>query len=255
MGYEIIDEIEAYDDIHGVFIHNNSDGGKYVKVGYHEGLVEPKIWLRVQDKKANNISFHTNRKAMNSWLVGIIRCKECNFSVIIDIQRKKSGLSYRYLVDSGWHTVSKCVARSYKIRLDDIEKQVFEAMTMRINELEIAHKQKETPDTETESIKTDILKLDAEIRSLMDRMAEADDVVFTYIQQRIKEIHAKKSELERKLQTKARKHRTIDVKPLTKPMAVWDTLLVQEKHDIAAEMIEAVYISHNSNDIEIVFSI
>ena len=128
-------------------------------------------------------------------------------------------------------------------------------MTVRVNELEIARKQKEYPDMETESVKTDILKLDTEIRSLMDRMAEADDVVFAYIQQRIKELHAKKSELERKLQTKARKHKTIDTKPLVEPLAVWDTLSVQEKHDIAAEMIEAVYISHNSNEIEIVFSI
>ena len=35
----------------------------------------------------------------------------------------------------------------------------------------------------------------------------------------------------------------------------WDTLSVQEKHDIAAEMIEAVDISHNSDEIEIVFGI
>ena len=169
--------------------------------------------------------------------------------MIIDIQRKKSELSYRYLVDTDWHTVNKCVARSYRIRLDDIEKQVFEAMTMRMNELEIARKQKEIPDMETESIKTDILKLNIEIRSLMDRMAEADGVVFAYIQQRIKEFHAKKSEFERRLQTKARKHKTIDIKPLAEPLAVWNTLSVQEKHNIAAEMIEVVYISHNSNEI------
>ena len=151
--------------------------------------------------------------------------------------------------------MNKCIARSYKIKLADVEKQVFEAMTMRMNELEIAHKQKEIPDMETESIKTDILKLDAEIRSLMDRMTEADDVVFAYIQQRIRELHAKKLELERRLQTKARKHKVIDIKPLVEPPAVWDTLSVQEKHDIATEMIEVVYISHNSNEIEIVFGI
>ena len=36
---------------------------------------------------------------------------------------------------------------------------------------------------------------------------------------------------------------------------MWDTLTVQEKHDVAAEMIEVVYISHNSEDIEIEFGI
>ena len=85
----------------------------------------------------------------------------------------------------------------------------------------------------------------------MGRLADADDVVFAYIQQRIKELHSRKSELERKLQTKSRKRKAIN----TKPLAVWDTLTVQEKHDVAAEMIEVVYISHLSEDIEIRFGI
>ena len=128
-------------------------------------------------------------------------------------------------------------------------------MCERLQQIEIAHKQKEAPDMEAESIKGDILKLDNEIRSLMDRMAEADDVVFAYIQQRIKELHSRKSELERKLQTKSRKRKAINTKPLTEPLAMWDTLTVQEKHDVAAEMIEVVYISHHSEDIEIRFGI
>lgn len=254
-GYEIVEEIEAYDGVHGVFIHDNADGGKYVKVGYHEGLVDADIWLRVQDKKAHNVSFSTNRKAYNSWLVGLIKCKECGYAVMIDIQVKKSGKNYRYLIDNGWMTHQDCVARGYKVKIADIENCVFEEMSKRVNELEIAHKQNEAPDLETESIKTDIQKLDNEIRSLMDRMAEADDVVFSYIQQRIKELHAKKSELERKLQTKARKHKAIDTKPLVEPLAVWDTLSVQEKHNLAAEMIDVVYISHNSENIEVHFGI
>ena len=36
-GYEMLDDIEAYDGVHGVFIHKSNDG-TYVKVGYHEGL-------------------------------------------------------------------------------------------------------------------------------------------------------------------------------------------------------------------------
>ena len=176
-------------------------------------------------------------------------------AISIDIQRKKSGKVYKYLFDGGWQTVDGCVARTYDVKLDDIEESVYTAMCARMEQIEIAHKQKEAPDMEVESVKGDILKLDTEIRSLMDRMAEADDVVFAYIQQRIKELHSRKSELERKLQTKARKRKAIDTKPLVEPLAMWDTLTVQEKHDVAAEMIEVVYISHNSEDIEIKFGV
>ncbi len=37
-------------------------------------------------------------------------------------------------------------------------------MCARIEQIEIAHKQKEAPDAEAESIKADILKLDSEIK-------------------------------------------------------------------------------------------
>ena len=67
--------------------------------------------------------------------------------------------------------------------------------------------------------------------------------------------HSRKSELERKLHTKARKRKAIDTKPLVEPLAMWDALTVQEKHDVAAEMIEVIYLSHNSEDIEIKFGI
>lgn len=72
-----------------------------------------------------------------------------------------------------------------------------------------------------------------------------------YIQQRIKELHSKKFELENKLQTKVRKHKVIDTKPLAEPLEHWSELTIQEKHDVAAEMIEVIHISHTTNDIEI----
>ena len=87
-------------------------------------------------------------------------------------------------------------------------------------------------------------------------IADADDVVFGYIQQRIKELHSKKSELERKMQVKARKHKAIDTKPLEEPLKNWDSLTVQEKHDVTAEMIDVIYISqHSDKEIKIVFGI
>lgn len=92
------------------------------------------------------------------------------------MQKKSPTNIHRYLADSDWLTIDKCVARKYSIRIDDIEESVYAAMCERLQQIEIAHKQKEVPDMEAESIKGDILKLDTEIRSLMDRMTEADDV-------------------------------------------------------------------------------
>ena len=104
-----------------LFIHDNGNGGKYVKIGYHKGMVDSNQWLKVQDKKLHNVCFSSNRRAFNSWLVGLIKCKECDYAVMIDIQIKKnSGKSYRYLIDYGWMTHTACVSRGYKIRLETL---------------------------------------------------------------------------------------------------------------------------------------
>ena len=63
-----------------------------------------------------------------------------------------------------------------------------------------------------------------------------------------------KSELDKKMQTMCRKRKAIDTKPLEEPMKQWDILTVQEKHDIAAAMIDVVLISDETG-IEVKFSI
>ncbi len=88
----------------------------------------------------------------------------------------------------------------------------------------------------------------------MEKLADADSVLFDYIQKCVTALHEQKSELERKLQTKARKRRAVDTAPLEEPLKVWDTLTMQEKHDIAVMMIDVVYVS-DENGVEAVFSI
>lgn len=52
-GYEMLDDMENYDGVHGLFVHANNDGSHFVKVAYHEGLVPADVWLIVQDRKAH----------------------------------------------------------------------------------------------------------------------------------------------------------------------------------------------------------
>ena len=135
-----------------------------------------------------------------------------------------------------------------------VEDAVFNAMKERLENIKIAKIAKSKPDTESETIKTDIIRADGEIRELMDKLAKADDVLFGYIQGRIKEIHSKKSDLEAKLRAKARKHKEIDTAPLDDPLSRWDSLSTEEKHALATTMIDVIYVS-DERGIEINFSI
>ena len=145
---------------------------------------------------------------------------------------------------------------SYSVKAETDRGHCAEKMQKCIEQFKIAKREGSKPDTETESIKTEIIRIDGEIQKLMEKLADADSVLFGYIQKRVSTLHEQKSAFERKLQTKTRKRKAIDTKPLEEPLKNRDSLTVQEKHDVAAEMIDVIYISHHSDkEIEIVFGI
>lgn len=254
-GYEIIDDVSAFNGVNGLFRHTGTDGCDYIKVGYHEGLVDSETWLAVQDKKSHNSKFSNNLTAKNSWLVGLVKCAYCGYALNITYSYNVSHtIRWRYYNDAGYYKAKGCLKKRLKLRPDDVEKAVFEAMKERLESIKIAKKESEKPDKETENIKDEILRTDDEIKKLMDKLANADSVLFDYINERVKTLHSKKISLEEKLQTKSRKHKQIDTKPLEKPMNRWEELTVDEKHDIATTMIDVVYVS-DENGIDIKFSI
>lgn len=254
-GVEMLDDVEDYDGVHGLFLHKNADGSEFIKLGYHEGLVDAETWLAVQDKKSHCKKIPNNGKAMNSWLVGISKCGHCGYALNITYSWNVSHTKlWRYYNDSGYYREQGCIKRTIKIRPDDVEKAVFEAMKERIKALEITKKKNSKPNAEINKINAEILRLDDEIRKLLDKLSEADEVLFDYIQTRIKELHNKKSEFEEKLRQRERKHKGIDTSPLADPLSRWDELTIQEKHDVAATMIDVVHVS-DEKGVEIQFSI
>ena len=161
---------------------------------------------------------------------------------------------WRYFSDTGAYKANGCIKKTLEIRPDEVETIVFNAMKERLENIVIAKTKKIKPDAESENMKAQIIQLDDEIRKLMDKLANADSILFEYIQDRIKQLHAKKSELEEKLRTKVRKHKNIDTAPLSDPMSRWETLTLKEKHVLAVTMIDVVYVS-DEHGVEIKFSI
>ncbi|SDA32174.1 hypothetical protein SAMN02910447_03484 [Ruminococcus sp. YE71] len=141
-----------------------------------------------------------------------------------------------------------------KTRSEEVESAVEQAMRDRIDQLVIAMRSADVPDADTEALRAEIIKIDEEIRKLMKKLGDADTVLFEYIQNTVNELHEQKAALERKIRAKARKRRTVDTAPLEKPMKHCDKLSIPEKHELAAVMLEAVYVS-DENGIEVKFSI
>lgn len=256
-GVEMLDDISAYDGVHGLFLHGKfgGNGDMFVKVGYHEGLVNADTWLAVQDKKAHTSKFHGKHRGSNSWLVGLVKCAHCGYAFVVHHSENKSKTkSWRHYRDSGYYTTNSCVKRTPKIRPDEVESAVFEAIKERLNTLEIAKKEREKPNPEVEQITAEIINIETEINGLMEKLAFADTKLFTYIQERISKLDTKKSDLESKLQKLTRRRKEIDTAPLAEPLARWSELTVQEKRNLAGKIIEVIHVSDETG-IDITFSI
>lgn len=255
-GFNMIDDIEMYDGVHGVFQHKPRLPDRYAKVAYHEGLVSAETWLAVQDKKDNHrpMSLAYSRANIRSWLSGLMKCAHCGRAVHIDYTvSKKTGKEWRYLDCSGYSSVKGCIKRRILMRLDDIEDTVYKAMVEHISEFKITKSKTSNKSAEAEKIKAEILRIETETRKLIDKLPDADNVLFEYIQGRITELHTAKQEYENKLLNVERKVKHVDTKPLIDPLNRWNELTREEQNAVAHTMIDKVLISDETG-IDIHFS-
>lgn len=129
------------------------------------------------------------------------------------------------------------------MNVNQVEELVYSDMKEHLEAFEIARKIDKKPSTEVEKLRSEILKIKVETSKLMEKLADADEVLFGYIQERIGKLHSTKNELEKKLMLVDRRVKKIDTKPLLDPLNRWDTLTVEEKNNLARMMIEKIYIS------------
>lgn len=255
-GYTMIDDIDAYDGVHGLMWHGKDSENKFIKVAYHEGFVDSETWLAVQDKKSHNHKIPKSNGELKSWLVSLTKCGECGRALLIAYRYNSSGSKlWRYYKCTGKNTVRGCSRETerLKIRPDDVESAVFEAMKEHISEFEVAKSSRESSSSEAEKIKAELLRIETDSKKLINRLIDADDVLFEYIQNKINELHTKKSEYEKQLLLIERRVKKIDTKPLKEPLNRWDELAMEEKNAVAKVMIDRIDIT-DEDGINIHFS-
>lgn len=126
-------------------------------------------------------------------------------------------------------------------------------MREHISEFEVAKNSSTGKSSEAEKIKAELLRIETDTKKLIDRLIDADDVLFGYIQDRISELHAKKNEYEKQLLLIERRVKKINTKPLIEPLNRWDELSMEEKNALAKAMINRVDIT-DEEGIKIHFS-
>ena len=216
----------------------------------------PKRGLRCRIKSLIIIRYRNQGASLSPWLVGLTKCGHCGKALLIaySYNADKTKL-WRYYNCTGLKTIKGCSREPerLKVRPDDAENVVLNAMREHIAEFEVAKNSRESRSSEAEKIKAELLRIETDTKKLIDRLVDADDVLFGYIQNKISELHAKKNEYEKQLLLIERRVKKIDTKPLIEPLNRWNELSMEEKNALAKVMINRVDIT-DEEGIKIHFS-
>ena len=153
-------------------------------VAPHEGLVSSEQWLNCRIKLMRNKTIQANRKAVNTWLAGKVKCGNCGYALMsIKIQSGKQYLRCTKRLNN------KACPGCGKVYTEDVENYVYKEMVRKLREGQSPAaytKLKENP--QVKQIYREIEEMEKEISLLVDSLAGAGETLTDYINQRVEEI-------------------------------------------------------------------
>ena len=238
-GLQIQQDIEAFDGLHACNVIGrrdrsknkyNSLDGQMLTVANHEGLIDSKLWLQVQNKLANNPQISRANAGKYSWLTGLMKCGKCGYAIKINYVKTEDK---HYLICSGRSNLSSCNA-SIHVNLRELEQQVASQIkTM----LESSPPGDICPDTQESA--SAVLEIEQKIERLISALAESSEVSARYISKQIDKLDKERKAL---LLQSAAPHTS--VKSLD-----FDALSFAEKKVIAAEFIDRILLEADTVNI------
>ena len=103
--------------------------GHMLVVAPHEGLVSSEQWLNCRIKLMRNKTIQANRKAVNTWLAGKVKCGNCGYALMsIKIQSGKQYLRCTKRLNN------KACPGCGKVYTEDVENYVYKEMVRKLRE-------------------------------------------------------------------------------------------------------------------------
>lgn len=223
--------------------------GDFVQMNLHEGVIDAFQWLTVQYILDKNRPVHNSGRGKNTWLTGLTKCGFCGLAISV-VNGQRNGKRY---INCGGRVAKHCYERTRTITFDEIEQIVEEDLLEHIRRFEFSRiEQKLSVSQKENELKTRLASLEAEIAALIDKVADANDVLIGYINKRIAELDKEKTELIEKLNAeKSRDAEVITPQMVSKALTDWSSFDFDQKKLIARTFIEKVIIY--DGDIDIIY--
>lgn len=248
-GCNIINPIEDFDGEHACYLFSDKNThrktwdlkGSKIVVAPHKGLIPAEIWLNCRRKLLNNHQIKTT-KPKNSFLAGKVKCGLCGYAMVIRKSNTKAG---RYFVCQGKSEHHCCKGVGETIYATEFENMIVEKMAEKINSLTIKPLENNKIDEQAltiQKLKSDIIQIKQDIKSLIDKIAEADTNIMKYINERVTEKESKMAELQRQIETleNTSTENKNKIEQLTNVMSLWDKLNFDDKVGVVNLLIKKI---------------
>ena len=245
-GANLCNQIEEFDGMHGCYLFSGENTnrktwdlhGQNVVIAPHIGFISSDIWLICRKKLLENHQIRTC-KAKNSWLAGKVKCGCCGYAMTVKKSKTKAG---RYFVCSG-RANKVCNTPMPTIYADEFEKLIENKISEKLTSIIIKPKSTVAGQNQSEilKLKSDIVKIEESIDTLVERLCEADNATALYINQKIKKLDSEKTVLLQQISKLEEVNNKLpDVKALKNVMSVWDKLAFDDKRGVAQLIIDKI---------------
>lgn len=257
-GTNIHNSPEDFVGIFGCYLYSDKDAGRkqcnlegqHIVLAPHEGIVPSDIWLKARLKCLNNKQVAKPLKAGNTWLAGKVKCGKCGYALTIRKCKLKTR-TRRYFICSRRMQTDKCEGVG-GIDADVFEPFILEQMKDHVKEIESLSSQKrirENPKIYELNIKIETLS--DEISKLLDKVADANDVLMDYINKRVKELDAQINVYRQQIHelSPLQNVEKINTKELTNYMDHWEELTFDDKRNVVDQLIVVIKATMDSCEI------
>ena len=248
-GAYIASSQELFDGVHGCYFYQGRDvktdklqslKGHMLVMAPHEGLVSSELWLRCRIKLMGNKSIQANRKAVNTWLAGKIKCGNCGYALM---SVKNTG-GRQYLRCTKRLNNKSCPGCG-KVYTEDVEAHVFEEIVKKFREnmLPVGYR-RAADNPQIRLLYKEQEELEREIASLVDALSGAGSALTAYINQRVEELENARQEKIDRIRVLAGNQVTPEqLEKVADCIGKWDKIGFEEKRFTVDKLIETVRVS------------
>ena len=259
LGATMNNPVDDYIGENGCYVYGNSSQRKgskfvnfksdYVTLGLHKGIIEPSLWLQVQNmfnKKENHSNLGTGSL---TWLQGLVKCK-CGYTYYVK-KYKTNATEHRYLYCRGRRNNS-CPYPHTMIPVKKLESITEKALLKELHNLQGSKGESVVKDTpEINSLKIQVVKIDEQIENIIDKIVSCSDVTVEYLNKKIEALDTeKKSILEEIARLELKINRanqlSIDVSDI---LNNWYGYNLETKKQIAKQVIEKIVLEGKKAEI------